>query len=435
MTQQSLQEASNVEAPPWPDRPLNEYSIPDFYTGPGNDPFGILERWEVWWRDALKRGYYLYSMPLESPPAARVAVHNTRTERTTGGLINFASYNYLGLSYRAEIIDASIRALKRYGLGAAGVPMLCGTTDIHEQLEYELAAYMGKPAALLFPTGYGANLGIISGLMRPGDTIIADQFAHASIVDGIRLSGVRPRFFRHNDAADLARKLGESKGKKLVIVEGVYSMDGDMADMQQIVKVCRRHEARIFIDETHSLFIYGPNGRGVAEKAELYGEVDIVMGALSKTLGGIGGFVAGSWSLVEYLRVFANSRLFSGSLPPPVVAGVLKALDIVQREPQLRSKLWSNAKLMRERLQAAGIDTGISNSQIIPIMVGDDMSAFAITEELFGKGVYINPINYPAVARNKARLRMSITSSHSEAEIEEGAKVVASVVAKHGKCI
>ena len=436
MTLQSLKKDQSLEtdARPWPERPLSEYSIPDFYARPGNDPFDGLERWKVWWHDALERGYYLYGMPLESPPAARVAVYNRKRARTTSGLINFASYNYLGLSYRGEVIDAAVRALKRYGLGSGGSPMLCGTTDLHEQLADQLAAFMGKPAVLLFPTGFGANLGIISGLMRPGDTVLADQLAHSSLVAGIRVAGIRPRFFRHNDVADLERKLGQSKGKKLVVVEGVYSMDGDMANLQDVVKVCRRHAARILIDEAHSHFLYGGTGRGVAEHLGVYEEMDVVMGTLSKTLSGMGGFVAGSWSLIEYLKIFAHSRMFSGSLPPAIVAGVLKALGIVKSEPKLRAKLGSNTKLMRKRLQEAGVNTGNCSSHIIPIMVGDYTSAFAITEELFEQGVYINPINYPAVARNKSRLRMSITAGHSETDIEEGARVVASVLSRRGMC-
>ena len=436
MTQltQEMDQAVETEAGLWPVKPLREYRIPDFYSGPGEDPFGILETWEQWWRDALQRGYYLYGMPLKSAPATRVAVHNTKSARTTCGLINFASYNYLGLSYRKEVVNAAASALERYGLGTGGVPVLCGTTDLHEQLAGDLAKFLGKPAALLFPTGFSANLGIISGLMRPEDTILADQLAHSSIVDGIRLAGIRPRFFRHNDPADLERKLRKSSGKKLVVVEGVYSMDGDTSNLHEIVSVCRRHAARIMIDEAHSHFVYGCNGRGVAEQAGVCKEMDIVMGTLSKTLGGMGGFVAGSWRLIEYLRVFANSRMFSASLPPALVAGVLKALDIVRGEPQLRAKLWRNTRLMRGYLGDAGINTGNSSSQIIPIMVGDYESAFAITEDLLDKGVYINPINYPAVAQNKSRLRMSITAEHSEADLEEGAQAIASVLAKHGKC-
>ena len=417
-------------------RPLSEYGLADFYAGAGEgrDPFERTEPYGEWWRDALERGYYLYGMPLASAPAARVAVKNPRKIQPTQDLINFASYNYLGLSYRKEVIDATVDAVKRYGLGAGGTPLLSGTTDLYDRLRDELACFMARPASLLFPTGYGANLGIIAGLMRPGDTILADQLAHASIVDGIRLAGIRPRFFRHNDAEDLERKLRKCRGKPLVVAEGVYSMDGDTGALDEIVNACQRYGARILVDEAHSVFLYGPEGRGVAEHLGVYENVDIIMGTLSKSLGGIGGFVAGSWALIEYLRAFARPRMFSGAIPPAIVAGLIRSLAIVRDEPQLREKLWRNVSLMHDRLREAGVDTGRSDSQIIPIMIGDEATAFRVTEDLFEQGVYINPINYPAVAKNRSRLRMSVTAGHSEAEIEEGARIVVSVLDKYGKC-
>ena len=253
---------------------------------------------------------------------------------TAAGLINFSSYNYLGLSYRAEVVEAAAQALSRYGLGSAGVLLLSGVTDLHEQLASDLAAFMGHPAALLFPTGFAANIGIIDGLMRSNDTILADQLAHASIVDGIRLAGIRPRFFRHNDAADLERKLARNKGRTLVLVEGVYSMEGDIGALSDIVGVCQRHGARIFIDEAHSCFVYGTNGRGVAEHLSVSDDVDIVMGTTSKALGGLGGFVSESSELIDYLRFYARPHMFSGGLPPAIVAGLIQALAIVRDEQQ-----------------------------------------------------------------------------------------------------
>ena len=415
-------------------RPLNEYSLADFYAGKGNDPFEMIAPFGEWWDDALERGYYLYGMPLTTAPATRVAVQNPKRARIAENLINFASYNYLGLSYRPEVIEAAVSAVGHYGIGAGGGPLLSGTTDLHERLANDLASFMGQASALLFSSGYSANLSIIDGLMRPGDTVLADQIAHASLVDGIRLAGIRPRFFRHNDAADLGRKLSRSKGKKLVIVEGVYSMDGDTAPLNEIVEACRCHGARILIDEAHSAFLYGPNGRGVAEDLGVHEDMDIIMGTTSKTLGGIGGYVTGSYDLINYLRAYARPRIFSGGLPPAVVAGLLKSLEIIRTEPELRTRLWRNATLMRERLNEAGVDTGTSTSQVIPIMVRDEVKTFAITEELFDHGVYICPINYPAVAKNKTRLRMTVSAGHSEAEIEEGARVVISALRKYGVC-
>ena len=412
--------------------PHFEYGFPDLCSN-GDDPFDLLGLFAAWRQAALDRGYQLHGMPLESAPAHRVAVLHPKNRLPTRNLINFASYNYLGLSYRKEVIDAAASAVKFYGLGSMGAPLLSGTTNLHKQLMNDLAAFMGQQDALLFPTGYSANLGVISGLMRPGDTIIADQFAHASIVDGIRLAGIRPRFFRHNDAIDLDKKLGRSTGRKLVVVEGVYSMHGDTGALKEIVDACQRHRARILIDEAHSAFLYGPNGRGVAEHLGVYEDIDIVMGTTSKTLGGMGGFVTGSSELIEYLRAYATPQVFSGGLPPSIVAGLLKSIEIVRREPHLRAKLWSNVLLMRERLHQGGVDTGRSTSQVISIMVRDDAAVFTITEALFEHGVYINPIVYPAVPRNQSRLRMAISAGHSESEIEEGARIVVSVLGQYGK--
>ena len=416
--------------------PPSKSSLADHYSpsGEADDPFELLGPFQVWWQEALhKQGWHLVRRVMKSSPAARVTVQSRGT--TAAGLINFSSYNYLGLSYRAEVVEAAAQALGSYGLGSAGTLLLSGVTDLHEQLASDLAAFMGRPAALLFPTGFTANIGIIDGLMRSSDTILADQFAHASIVDGIRLAGIRPRFFRHNDAADLERKLARSNGRKLVVVEGVYSMDGDIAALNDIVGVCRRHGARIFIDEAHSCFVYGANGRGVTEHLVVSEGIDIVMGTTSKALGGLGGFVCGSRELVDYLRFYARPHMFSGGLPPAIVAGLIRALAIVRDEPQLRGKLWSNVSLMRRRLREAGVDTGRSTSQVIPIMIrGDEAISIAIAEELFERGVYIHPVFYPAVAKNQARLRMAISAGHSEEEIEEGARAVISVLDKYGKC-
>ena len=370
---------------------------------------------------------------MHTAPATRVAVQHPRKTRPNESLINFASYNYLGLSYRKEVVNAAVSAMQRYGLGSMGSPRLSGMMDVHKQLEHDLACFMGRQDALLFPTGYGANLGVIAGLMRPGDTIVADQLAHASIVAGIQLAGIRPRFFRHNDAADLDRKLHWSTGKKLVAVEGVYSMEGDTGALKEIVDVCRRRGARILIDEAHSAFLYGPSGRGLAEHLGVHDDMDIIMGTTSKSLGGSGGFIAGSWELIEYLRGYGTSWAFSGAIPPAIVAGLLTSLEIVRTEPHLRAKLWANTALMRELLHAEGVDTGCSTSQVITIMIGHDWEIYAIAEELFEQGVYISPIRYPAVAESRSRFRMAISAGHSKSEIEEGARIIVSVLRKYGK--
>ncbi len=305
-----------------------EYDYTNFYFGSGSDPFALLDPFDDWYSEVKPAGYYLYELPLHTQPGTRVDVEDTKTGEVRRGLVNFASYNYLGLSYRPEVKAAMHEAVDIFGGGASGSPILSGTTRLHQQLADEVAAFKGKEAALLFPTGYSANVGTIAGLMRSGDLIVADQFAHASIVDGMILSKAKSRFFRHNRADDLDRKLDGFPGKKLVIVEGVYSMDGDIPPLPDLIEVCRKHGARLMIDEAHSAFVFGPTGKGVAEAQGVDDEVDIHLGTFSKSLGGQGGYVVGEQRLINYLRGFARSRFFSCALSPVVVAGIRKALEL-----------------------------------------------------------------------------------------------------------
>lgn len=408
-----------------------DYDYTNFYFGSGDDAFALLQPFAEWWGQVQPRGYYQYELPLHSAPSTRVDVEDTKTHEVRRGLINFASYNYLGLSYRPEVKQAIKDAVDTFGGGSSGSPILSGTTQLHTQLATELAAFKAKEAAMIFPTGYSANVGVIAGLMRSGDLIVADQYAHASIVDGMILSKAKSRFFRHNKPEDLDRKLRGFEGKKLVIVEGVYSMDGDIAPLPEIVEVARSHNARVLIDEAHSTFVFGPNGRGVAEHFGLDSEVDIHIGTFSKSLGGQGGFVAGSRALIDYLRGFSRSRFFSCALAPTVVAGITRALQLAAAEPELRTKLWENVEFMQDRLRGAGVDIGDSESQVIPIMVRNDAKVFEIGEELLREGVFINPVKYPAVGKHKSRFRMSISAAHSRDELDEGARIIVDVLKRH----
>lgn len=430
--QEALDESGAVA--PSHEQDFQDYDYSNFYFGVGQDAFDMLTPFDDWWRWARPEGYYLFGQPMSSAPGTRVDVRETKGGEILRGLINLASYNYLGLSYRQEVIDAAVEALKTYGLGASGSPILSGYFDLHENLRLELARFKGKEDVLLFPTGYSANLGLISGLMRPGDLVIADQYAHASIVDGIILSKAKPLFFRHNDANDLERKLKRFDGKKLVVVEGVYSMDGDLANLPDIVEVCQRHGARILIDEAHSSFLFGPTGRGVAEHFGLDDQVDIHVGTFSKTLGGVGGFVAGSTKLINYLRGFARSRVFSCAMPPAVAAGLLRSLQIVEDEPELRHQLHENVAFMQKRLRDAGVDIGNSASQVIPVFVRDDKRIFSIVEQLNHEGVYLNPVRYPAVGKHRSRVRISLSAAHRRPDLEEGADILIRVLRRNGLC-
>lgn len=411
-----------------------QYDYTNFYFGSGDDAFAMLDPFDEWYKDAKPAGYYLYGLPMQGAPTTRVDIRNTKTGDIHKDLLNFASYNYLGLSYRPEVKEAVIEAAHLYGNGASGSPILSGSLEIHHELAERLATFKGKEAVLLFPTGYSVNVGVIAGLMRSGDLVVADQYAHASLVDGMILSKATSRFFRHNKVEDLERKLKRYDGKKLVLIEGVYSMDGDVAVVPEIVEVCQRYGARILIDEAHSTFIYGDNGRGVAEHFGYEDEIDIHVGTFSKSLGGQGGFVAGSQKLMNYLRGFSRSRFFSCGLSPVVTAGILKALDLFEAEPELRTNLWENVEFMQKRLRDAGVSLGDSECQVIPIMVQDDARVFEIGEALMHEGIYINPVKYPAVPKHKSRFRMSVSAAHSREELEEGARIITSVLQRYGTC-
>ena len=411
-----------------------QYDYTNFYFGAGEDAFAMLDPFDEWWKDSEPSGYYLYGLPMQGAPTTRVDVRDTKTGEVHTDLLNFASYNYLGLSYRSEVKEAVVEAASRYGNGASGSPILSGSLEVHHELADRLAEFKGKEAVLLFPTGYSVNVGVIAGLMRSGDLCVADQYAHASLVDGMILSKANSRFFRHNKVDDLERKLKRYEGKKLVMIEGVYSMDGDVALVPDIVEVCQRYGARILIDEAHSTFIYGENGRGVAEHFGHDDEIDIHVGTFSKSLGGQGGFVAGSQKLINYLRGFSRSRTFSCGLSPVVAAGILKALELFLEEPELRTKLWDNVEFMQKRLRDSGVSVGDSESQVIPIMIRDDARVFQIGEALMHEGVYLNPVKYPAVGKHKSRFRMSISAAHSREELEEGARIITSVLQRYGIC-
>jgi glycine C-acetyltransferase len=412
---------------------FQEYDYSNFYYGAGDDPLNLLRPFCDWYAEALPNGYYLYSEPLSSAPTTEVKVRSGKTGELVD-LLNLASYNYLGISYRDEVKRAAIEAIEKYGLGASGSPLLSGTLDVHKQLESELASFKAKPAAIVFPTGYSANIGFISALMRAGDTIFLDQYSHASIVDGAILAKSKTVFFRHNNPLDLERKLARARGKKLVVVEGVYSMDGDVCALPEIVEVAKRHGARILIDEAHSTFLFGPNGRGVSEHFGLDSEIDFHLGTFSKSLGGQGGFVCGSRELIDYVNAFGRSRFFSCNLAPPIAAGLIAGVKIAKDEPQLRAKLWSNVAYLRRRFEEEGIDIGKSTSQVMPVLVNDDAKVFRVAERVQEEGLFLQPVTYPAVPKHRSRLRVSISAAHTEEQLERAVQIIAKVMHEEGIC-
>lgn len=357
-------------------------------------------------------GCYPYFQAIESAQEPEVTVGGRR-------MVMIGSNNYLGLSTHAKVKEASRLAIERYGTGSGGSRFLSGTQDLHEELERKLAKFKGREAALVFSTGFQANLGILASLGGKMDVLITDRWNHASIVDGCRLSFGQTRRFRHNDTSDLERVLAQSGNKgKLIVVDGVFSMEGDIANLPEIVRLARKHGARILVDDAHATGILGKNGRGTGEHFGLDNEVDLVIGTCSKALGSLGGFVAGSAEVINYIKHHARSLIFSASLPPPCVAAISAALDIIESEPERRQRLWENAERMRQGLTSLGFDTGASQTPIIPLILKEDSLAFQFWKHLWEEGIFSTPAVTPAVPKGRSLIRTSYMATHTASQLD-----------------
>lgn len=400
------------------------YSLADFYIDDSDDPFEPSAEFVAW----RKAGAWATEMYL---PAL---AHGPRTTTGIQGFpddcVNLASYNYLGLAHHPEVTAAARAALDELGAGACGSPLLSGMTELHTELEEELADFMGRDAVMLFNSGFAGALGIMAGSLRRGDVAILDERAHVSLAEGARLSGARVEMFRHNDPSSLDAILEKHDGlRRIVVVEGVYSMDGDMGDLAELLPIAEKHRVSTLIDEAHSILLCGPNGRGVVEHKDAEGRVALQYGTFSKAFGGIGGFVAGDQNTIDYLRFFANSYAFSCALPPASVASNLAALRISRRHPELREKLADNASYFRTRIQDMGLKTGESESHVVPIIIGNDRrKLYDLCRTLREHGVFIAPVDFPSVPEDSLRFRASLSSSHTREELDRALRVLESVV-------
>jgi 8-amino-7-oxononanoate synthase len=344
-------------------------------------------------------------------------------------IVMLGSNNYLGLTNHPEVKKAAMDAVAKYGTGCAGSRFLNGTLDIHVRLEEKLAAFMRKPAALTFSTGFQVNLGVISCLVNRGDVVYLDKLDHACIIDGARLGFGTVVKFNHNDPADLEHRLRVRDGSKaaLIVVDGVFSMEGDVTDLPALVEVAGRHGCRVMVDDAHGIGVLGANGRGTAEHFGLEDKVDLIMGTFSKSLASVGGFVAGEERVINWIKHMARSMIFSAAPPPASVAAVLKAVEIIEREPERRAQLWENTKFMSEGLKSLGFDTGESQSPVIPVVVGDDMLAFKFATMLQQAGVFVNPVVSPAVQPGRALIRTSYMATHRREHLERALDAFATV--------
>ena len=328
-------------------------------------------------------------------------------------MINLASNDYLNLTKHPKTISAGIEAVKKYGSGAGSVPLLGGTLDIHTELERKVAKFKGCDNAILYTSGFGSNCGSLLAMLQDKDVAILDALVHASVIDGCKNTNIK--FFRHNNMESLEKVLDRAKDHrtKLVVVDGVYSMDGDIARLDKIVEIAKAHGAYVMIDEAHATGVLGKNGRGTPEHFNLEGKIDIVAGTFSKTLGGVGGFIAASNELIELLHFYSRAYMFSTAPTPQVTASLIAALDVVEQEPERRARLWRNIKFFRENLLKLGFNLGNSETAIFPIIIGDDNKVKEACKIMHENGIYVNPVQYPAVPKRLSRIRMSIMSEHT----------------------
>jgi len=402
----------------------DDFTQMDFFNYKGQDLFEVNEYLWAFYQDAIEKKYMVYGNPISTAPQPIFKVYDryTNSERD---FLNFCSYNYLGYSCHPEVIKTVQDTMQQYGTGAVSAPLLSGYYDLTEQLEESIAGFKGKEEALIFPTGYGANLGVLSSLLKPGDTAVLDILSHASIYDGAKLAGANVKVFSHNNADHLEKILKNLDSKRAIVcIEGVYSMDGDLANLPEITEVCKKYGAKILLDEAHSTLIFGKNGRGIAEHYGLEEDIGITIGTFSKSFGAIGGFVTGNRKLITYLRMFARSYVFSCAMAPHTAAGILKVLELHQKGYSNREKLWENTLYMQEKLREAGLDIGNTQSQVIPVIVGNDRKLREISKRIHEAGLYTGFVTSPAVSSKRTRLRLSISSEHTKEQMNSCISII-----------
>jgi 8-amino-7-oxononanoate synthase len=372
-------------------------------------------------KDAMAAGFYPFFIPMEGNEGTEAIFHGRR-------LIMCGSNNYLGLTMDPRVRQAAVEAIHKYGTSCTGSRFMNGTLEMHEQLERELAEFVGKQAALVFSTGMQTNLGTISAIVGRGDYVILDKEDHASIVDGARLCWGETKRFKHNDMQDLERVLAslpEDKGK-LVVVDGLYSMEGDIAPLPELIPLCKKYEARLMVDDAHGIGVLG-KGRGTGAHFGMTKDVDLIMSTFSKSFASLGGFIAGDEPVIHYIKHHARALMFSASIPPANAAAALAALHIMRDEPQHAQRLNEIADKMRAGYRNLGFDIGNSITPIIPILIGDDLKTVFTWKALFEEGVFVNPVISPGVSPGRQMLRTSYMATHTDAQMDRVLEMFAKV--------
>jgi len=405
------------------DKPIKYETLADYVIQRRPEP--DLFAWTNSFQTMLKRkdsiGHNLYRRVMLSANGNRVMVEDPTTGKAKD-MIMMGSNSYLGLNNHPKVKQAALEAIEKYGIGAGSPPHFSGYYDVHRELEKNLAWLKGSEAALVFPSGYSTNVGIISCLMGPKDTIILDKLSHASIIDGALLSGAKLTTFLHNNLESLERVLEQtqkkSQGDRLVVVEGVYSMDGDIAPLDEIYALAKKYNAKLMVDEAHSTGVLGKTGKGATEHYDLEGKLDLVMGTFSKSLGGVGGFVAGKQPVIEYMRYYSRAYFFAASPTPPQVAAQNEAVKVLRDEPIWHQRLWENIRYFHGELTKKGYNIGGTQTAITPIEVGETEKLHEVAKFLHDENVFVNPVPYPAVPRKKDRLRFSVCALHTKEDID-----------------
>lgn len=363
-------------------------------------------------RAAREQGYYPYFKPLSTTEGTEVVVDGKR-------LIMIGSNNYLGLTTHPKVREAAIEAIRKYGTSCTGSRFLNGTLELHKELERRLAKFLGKESAIIFGTGYQSNLGAITALMGRGDVAICDKEVHACIIDAVRMAGCEMKRFRHNDMKDMERLLKETEGAaRMVLVDGVYSMGGDLAPLPEMVALCKRYGVRLFVDDAHGIGVMGEGGRGTHFHFNCVDDVDLIMGTFSKSFGSLGGVIAGDRDVIDYIMHHARSLIFSASMPPANVASVLACLDIIEEDPSYVQRVHQQSTKVRDGLRAMGYNCGESVTPIVPVFVGDEMKTIFTWKAMFEHGVYVNPVLPPGVPPSKSLLRTSYMATHTDAHVK-----------------
>jgi 8-amino-7-oxononanoate synthase len=364
-------------------------------------------------REVQAAGLYPYFKPISESEDTVVIIEGQKR-------IMLGSNNYLGLTHHPKVLEAASKALHRYGSGCTGSRFLNGTLDLHGQLERSIAEFLGKEDCLVFSTGYSANLGLISGLVGRGEVVYLDKLDHASIVDGAKMSYGETIRFNHGDLEGLERLIERNRTTRgaMIVVDGVYSMEGDIANVPELVRIARKNGIALALDDAHALGVLGPNGDGTAAHFGLTDDVDLIAGTFSKSLASIGGFVAATENVIHYLRHHSRPLIFTASLPPANTAGVIAALEVLRTEPERREQLWANTRRLHEGFRSLGFDIGETETPIVPVLIGPLEKTFMMWRRLFDAGVFTNPVAPPAVPPSQCRLRTSLMATHSFDQID-----------------